>query len=66
MALTIIYYNLTMNEYVTNKWTQYISDFNAWCLENCVGFFEFDLSGTEIRCNFEKIEEAMAFKLRWF
>ena len=66
MDLTTIHYKLTMKEYSHNKWTHYISDFNAWCFENCIGYFYFALTGLTIRCDFENIEEAMAFKLRWF
>lgn len=67
MALITVYYNLSYGEYTTNdKWKNYITTFHTWCSENCTGYYCLDLSGMTIRCDFEKIEEAMAFKLRWF
>ena len=66
MALTTVYYNLSYGEYITNdKWKNYITNFHTWCSENCTGYYYLDLSGMTIRCDFELVEEAMAFKLRW-
>lgn len=48
------------------KYGNTVDFLHSWCKENCDDYYVLDVLGNKIRASFIKMEDAVAFKLRWY
>ena len=49
----------------SRSWAEELDERSKWCLDNCSGYFTYDVLSLSVRWEFTEKEDAMAFKLRW-